>query len=210
MVRTVALATLVASVVIPGVAAHAGNREPACQHLVVGSAAGPEHFGNDAPYPSGADNPDQVDLSWAELRTTRTQLIATIAVKQLSEGTGTLDHGYSFTFRNAETSIQLMAMFGQVSSWARATASVTGEQPSEGGAYAGTALGPITAVRDVRRGRITLTAELARLGVGSEALTSLGAQTWAGLAYGGGGTYGLADHATTDKSYRPGTPDCLS
>jgi hypothetical protein len=208
LLAAVCVATGLATSVLP---AQADGSSPArCQHLIVGQSSAPDHLGNDAPYPSQVDNPDPVTLRWAELRTTRTQLIATIAVKRLDEGDSTLDHGYSFTFRNGSTAIQLEAMFGRISSWARASKSETGTQPQDDGVYAGSTLGLIQASRDLHLNRVTLTADLSLLGVGREPLTRLGAQTWSGLMYGKGGTYGIADRATTTKSYRPGTPDCLA
>src|SRR3954468_11708284 len=112
--RRIVLTGLVAGLVASVLPAQAGAGEGrTCRHLIVGPASGADHFGNTAPYPSEVDNPDQGNLRWAEVRTTRTQLIATIAVKQLSEGGGTLDHGYSMTFRTGGQSIEVMAMFGQ-------------------------------------------------------------------------------------------------
>ena len=116
------------------------------------------------------------------------------------------------TYRNGGRGIQLIAMFeGPTSTsptWARAwTSELDESQPDDGDVWVGQYLGDIKAVRELRADRVVLTAELIMLGGLQGTVTGIGAQGWGANA--AASTYGVADRATTTRTYRPGTRDCL-
>lgn len=182
-----------------------------CRHLLSDPANDVDNFGNTAPYPAAVDDPAPVDLRWAELSTTRTELVATLGVKDLTpEGTRTLDHAYSVSFRDGARSVQLIAMFGRDGMWGRAETSAAGdEEPDGGGVYVGRYLGPVRGTLDPRHDRAVLSVDLAVLGGVRSRLTEVAAQTWGGLLIGEGGTYSWADRGRAERAYHPGAPACL-
>lgn len=203
-----ALAALLLPVVVVSVPAEAG-----CAHLLTDPAGDATNFGYSAPYPGVLDNPSQVDVRWAELRTTRTQLVATVKLTDLNpEGSQTLDHAYSVTFTTGTRAFQLLAMFGQDGTeWSKVNESVAGaQQPDDGGAYVGRTVGTLQAVRDVRHDRVVLTVDRGLLGGANGKVVDIGATGWGAVKTLEGGTYAVADRARTNRVYRSGTPDCLT
>jgi hypothetical protein len=187
-----------------------------CQHLLVDPAGDADQFGDpNTPYPTGLDDPSQVDVRWAELRTTRTQLIATIKLTELApEGPRNLSHAYSVTFTTGMRDIELIAFFDtQGLRSAEALESVAGSgYPDDGGAYVGQTIGDIQATRDLRADQIVLTADRSLLGGVEGKVTGIGATGWGAIDYPVGDNsalYAVADRAHTTRSYRPGAAACL-
>lgn len=202
---------LVPALALSGVVAVPASAAP-CRHLLVDPAGDADRFGNHGVYPSPVDDPSPSDIRWAELRTTRTSLVATVKVQDLDpEGGSTLDHAWSVTFDTGGRSLELIHMHGQYGDWAYAQESVAGDdRPEDGGAYVGRTIGTIEAVRDPKRDVVVLTAPLSLVGPLDPVLTRVSATGWAGVALLKGGTYAVADTSSTTRGYRVGAPDCLT
>ncbi len=186
-----------------------------CRHLLTDVAGDADHVSasEEVPYPTAVDDPAQVDVRWAELRTTATTLVATLKVQDLApEGPRTLDHLYMVSFDDGSRTVSLSGMFGQDgTSWARAQESLAGEdRPEDGGVYVGRYLAGVTASRDLRRDLVVFTIARSELGPLAASLTRISASGWVAVKTFNGGTYSVADVGRTPLSYRTGTRDCLS
>ena len=168
-------------------------------------------------YPQPLDDAKQVDLQWAELQSTRTQLVAILKVSSLNpESEPTVDHYYEIDFSNGGERYHVTAGFNRTGDTADVYHVIAGGDPPEDsdspGSSAGQGIGTAEGVLDTRKGTVTLTADLAVFATVkalSGSLTKIRVATWSGGSAVAVAAYGSDDFGKTTKPYRLGTRSCV-
>jgi hypothetical protein len=213
--RSLALALLVvASVAVPASA----SRPATCRHQLVDPSGDVDTTTN----PSAVVPTSEVDLVSADLRTTRTEVIATIGLLDLpNESTELVDYSYSLDF-STDGERYLLTFEGAKpnnDAWAwHVVAGSDHPEQGQGGAQAAEGVGAATSFR-VDRARNTVTLRFARglfdgFGGIGRTMTDISASAWWGNGVkptpgsGFAGTYGSSDFGYTSFSYTDGKASC--
>ena len=156
--------------------------------------------------PAPADDAAAIDVVSADLRTTRTALVATVRVADLPESRTVASHLWSVGFTSREQRYAVAAHDNLLEQRFDVAHLLSGgpvpEDDLGGDAFEG--IGDATGRIDVSRDTVTITVPLSLFapygGIGG-ALTAVRVETRTGLGYPTGEVYELGDLGRTDRSY---------